>query len=161
MKAVAGLDIRPAVLEDAEAISRLIQGVAAAFLLDPSGQGAERFMSSLSAEAIRRFVSAPNFLYFKACIGEELAGVVAVRDNNHLYHLFVASHFQGRGLARGLWKFAREQARSAGNPGFFTVNATPVAVPVYEKFGFSIQGSRVETMGIAYVPMRLECSGQR
>ena len=29
-------------------------------------------------------------------------GVVAIRDNNHLYHLFVAEEFQRRGIARDL-----------------------------------------------------------
>lgn len=41
------------------------------------------------------------------------------------------------------------------NPGYFTVNSTPYAQPVYERFGFVATGPRVETKGIAFVPMHL------
>jgi GNAT superfamily N-acetyltransferase len=150
------LHIERAVAADAEAISRLIRGLASSFTLDPSGQGADGFMNSISGYALRCNITAPNFVYFKGCAGGTLAGVVAVRDHGHLYHLFVAQDFQGRGWARRLWDFARQQAEVSGNPDFFTVNSTPVAVPVYEKFGFRAVGPRVETMGIAYVPMRLD-----
>lgn len=150
------LHIEIAVPEDAAAISRLIHGLSHAFTLHPSGQGAEAFMRSLSAEAIQGCVSAPNFAYFKGLLDGELAGVVAVRDASHLYHLFVDEKFQGRGVGRALWLHARAVAAAAGHPGRFTVNATPVAVPVYERFGFRAMGPRVEMNGIAYVPMRLE-----
>jgi GNAT superfamily N-acetyltransferase len=152
------LSIEPARAADAEAISRLIHGLASAFTLNSSGEGAEGFMDSISADALRRHITAPNFAYFKGLLDGELAGVIAVRDHAHLYHLFVAQAFQGRGLARELWAFARRQAETEGNSGKFTVNSTPVAVPVYEKFGFRATGPRVETMGIAYVPMRLDGS---
>jgi ribosomal protein S18 acetylase RimI-like enzyme len=66
----------------------------------------------------------------------ELAGVVAVRDNSHLYHLFVSERFQGQGLARRLWEVAKTASLSAGNPGLFTVNSSRYAVGMYENFGF-------------------------
>jgi GNAT superfamily N-acetyltransferase len=97
--------------------------------------------------------------YYKATQGENLAGVVALRDNAHLYHLFVAPAFQGQGLSRMLWEHARGDALSRGNTGAFTVNATPYAVPVYERFGFQATGPRVETKGIAFVPMHHLHSG--
>jgi GNAT superfamily N-acetyltransferase len=150
------LHIERAAPQDAEAISRLIHGLARAFTLDPAGQGAEAFMRSIRAEAIRGFISAPNFAYFKGLLEGELAGVVAVRDHSHLFHLFVDAKFQGCGIARALWAHARTGAETAGNPGRFTVNSTPVAVPVYERFGFQATGPRVEMNGIAYVPMRLQ-----
>jgi GNAT superfamily N-acetyltransferase len=113
-------------------------------------------MLGIGAEALRGLISAPNFAYFKGLLDGELAGVVAVRDHSHLYHLFVDAKFQGRGVARALWLHARAGAEAAGNPGDFTVNSTPVAVPVYEQLGFRAVGPRVEMKGIAYVPMRLQ-----
>jgi hypothetical protein len=44
---------------------------------------------------------------------------------------------------------------AAGNHRGFTVNSTPYAMPVYERFGFKATGPRVETRGIAFVPMEL------
>jgi GNAT superfamily N-acetyltransferase len=80
---------------------------------------------------------------------------VAVRDTTHLYHLFVRQEFQGRGLSRELWQHAKEAAIAAGNRCGFTVNSSPYAVPVYERFGFKATGPRIETHGIAFVPMEL------
>lgn len=56
-------------------------------------------------------------------------GVVGVRDNSHLYHLFVAKPFQGCGLGRRLWEHAKAQYLAAGNPGVFTVNRARTSDP--------------------------------
>jgi GNAT superfamily N-acetyltransferase len=150
------MPIQRATAADAQAISRLVSSLAPAFTLDPAGQGAEGFLHGISPEAICGYVEAANFAYFTGRLNDELAGVVALRDNSHLYHLFVARKFQGQGLARQLWVHARAHAQLTGYVREFTVNSTPIAVPVYEKFGFRATGARVETKGIAYVPMRLE-----
>lgn len=149
------MKIRRATSEDALDVSALIKSVAHYFTLHPQGLGAEAFLKTIEPNAISDFIAAPNFCYYVGFIENHLAGVVAVRDASHLYHLFVAQRFQGQGLSRELWLFAKESAISAGNHNRFTVNSTPFAVPVYERFGFSATGPRVETHGIAFVPMEL------
>jgi GNAT superfamily N-acetyltransferase len=141
---------------DAEDISQLISGLSRFFTVHPEGLGAEAFLQTISAASIRQLIEAPNMAYFKAVRGGRLAGVVAMRDQSHLYHLFVAPAFQGAGLARLLWAHASSHARSNGNAGAFTVNSTPHAVPVYERFGFTATGPRIEKNGIAFVPMRCD-----
>jgi GNAT superfamily N-acetyltransferase len=84
-----------------------------------------------------------------------LAGAIAVRDNRHVYHLFVAESFQKRGLARQLWTIARDASLAAGNPGEFTVNSSRFAVSVYRRFGFAESGPPDERNGVVSVPMRL------
>ncbi len=155
-KPLGGMQIRRAGTEDAEAISQLIRGLARYFTLDPQGHGAEAFLKSIEPSAIKGYISASNFSYFIGHVESQLAGVVAVRDNTHLYHLFVGQEFQGQGLSSQLWQHAKTSAAAAGNRVAFTVNSTPYAVPVYERFGFKASGPRVETNGIAYVPMRLD-----
>lgn len=145
--------ISKATVEDAPAISRLIGSVARFFTLQPDGVGAEGFLKTISQGALSGCVADPRFAYFKAVENGTVAGVVAVRDASHLYHLFVDESFQRRGLSRQLWNHARAAVQDA-NPGYFTVNSTPYAQPVYERFGFVATGPRVETQGIAYVPMR-------
>ena len=140
---------------DAEAISALIRGVSRFFTLRPDGAGAEAFMETISPEAIRGYLSSPEYVYRVAEDDGALAGVVAIRDNRHLYHLFVAPDGHRRGLARRLWTEAMDTALRAGNPGEFTVNSSPYAVPVYERFGFVAMGPRTEANGIAFIPMRL------
>ena len=150
------VDIRAATVDDAPEISALITGVAHYFTLHPRGEGAEKFLESIQPPAIEELIEAENHLYAVALVGDELAGVVSIRDNSHLLHLFVAPKFQRRGIARRLWEFARDSAIRAGNTEGFTVFSTPYAVPVYERFGFEATGPRVEKHGIAFVPMKWE-----
>ncbi|HEX9880383.1 MAG TPA: GNAT family N-acetyltransferase [Candidatus Binatia bacterium] len=152
------LVIRKALPSDAAQISALISGLAHYFTLEPGGKGAGQFLASVSVGAIARYISSPAFNYLAAFVGDRLAGVVAVREGRHLFHLFVAPEFHRRGIARTLWRRARADALSERSPGVFTVNSTPFAVPVYERFGFRATGSRTEANGIAFVPMELELS---
>jgi hypothetical protein len=59
---LAIMEIRRATPEDAEAISALIKSVAHYFTLHPQGLGAEAFLQSIEPEAIRGYITAPNFL---------------------------------------------------------------------------------------------------
>jgi len=149
------MNIRPAKPTDALAISLLIRSVAHYFTLHPEGMGAEDFLQTISPEAILEYLNAPHFLYLAGFIDAELVGVVAIRNQQHLFHLFVAPQHQRHGLAKALWNEAMAESVQRGNAGVFTVNATPFAVPVYESFGFAVAGPRVETHGIAFVPMIL------
>lgn len=153
--------IRPATPADAGAISALIHGVSAYFTLHPDGEGADEFFATITPEAIAGYLASPAYAYRVAEDDGALAGVVAIRDNTHLYHLFVAAAHHGRGLARELWTEAMQAALEAGNPGEFTVNSSVYAQPVYERFGFRPTGPRVEEKGIAFIPMKLVLAGAR
>lgn len=141
-------------IADAEEISALIVGLSDPFYLSPSRDGAEPFLASVGAEAQRNHLAAGNFAYRVARSGGRIVGVVALRDNAHLFHLFVADEFQGKGLARRLWELVESEALQAGNPGEFTVNSSLNAVPVYEKFGFACEGGVQRVHGVAFQPMR-------
>lgn len=146
--------IQRATASDAPAISQLIGGLSRYFTLDPQGAGAEDFLQTINPTSIQTLIEAPGMAYYKATQGEQLVGVVALRDNAHLYHLFVVPTVQGQGLGRRMWEHVLGEARLRGNAGQFTVNSTPHAVPVYERFGFKATGPRVEMRGIAFVPMQ-------
>ena len=133
------LSIQPATVHDAPQISALISGVARYFTLHPQGLGPEAFLVSMTADAIAGYIRDEGFHYLVARDPEGgLAGAAALRHDNHLFHLFVSPAWQ------------RQQGRG-GRP--FSVNATPYAVPFYERMGFKVSGDRVETRGIAFIPM--------
>ena len=88
-------------------------------------------------------------------ISGELVGVAGIRDAAHLYHLFVAESFQGRGIAAQLWEIASREALADGNPGRFTVNSSPYARALYERLGFVATGEPQVKDGIAFLPMEL------
>lgn len=139
---------------DAQAISALILALSDPFFDSPERTGAEPFLASIGVQAVRGYLCADNFRYHVARTPSAIAGFIAVRDNTHLFHLFVSPAFQGQGLARRLWDRARSAAEQAGNPGVFTVNASLNAVPVYQAFGFACQGAVQSKHGISFQPMR-------
>lgn len=148
------MHLRPAQIDDAAAISSLIQLLSREFVLNPDGAGAELFWESVSEKTESAYIASERFSYILAVQGNELAGFIAMRDISHLFHLFVSPKFQGQGLARRLWSEAKSRAIASGFPGGFTVNSSISAVPVYERFGFARNGDVVQAHGISFLPMR-------
>ena len=143
------LTLRSATPGDADAVSALALSLARYFLADPDRpEDAAAFLERLAPAGIAEMLADARYRYHVALADGVLAGVVGVRDESHLYHLFVAEPFHGRGVAARLWNVA-----SRGNPGRFTVNSSRFAVPVYERFGFVAAGPEQVENGIAFRPM--------
>ena len=155
MAVSAKIKLRAARSEDAAAISALIGRFTQDVTVNSDGSGAEEYLAAVSEVAEARYLADPRYAFIVACEGADIAGVVAVRDHTHLFHLFVAPEYQRRGIASRLWQQARAAALAAGNDGSFTVNSTLSALPVYEHFGFVRTGPVTEAHGIRFVPMRL------
>ncbi len=146
---------RAATVSDASAISELILAFRHEYLLDPTGRGAEEFLTSVSAEAERGYISSSRYYYLLGEAEGVLAGVIALRDGTHVFRLFVARNRQRQGLARELWRRARQTLGPVDQAMSFTVNSSLMAVPVYRRLGFEQTSPQVEMHGIAVVPMRL------
>lgn len=136
-------------------MSDIVMSHRASMTVHPDGAGAERFLQSVSEEAIRGYVADARYRYLVAEHEGGIAGFIAMRDGTHLYHLFVAAAHQDQGIARRLWEKARTEALGAGASGEFTVNSSLAAVTVYRRFGFREAGPCRREAGIAFVPMRL------
>jgi GNAT superfamily N-acetyltransferase len=148
--------IRPIEDHDIPAVAALFQSAAREFIAHESPpDGAERFLSEYDETGFRGHV-ARGYAYQVATIGEEVAGFVAVRELTHLYHLFVDKRWHRQRLATRLWHAGRDAALAAGSPGFFTVNASRLAVPVYAAWGFVPTAPLQFVNGLYFVPMRLE-----
>jgi GNAT superfamily N-acetyltransferase len=140
---------------DAEKISELIYSLMHLFFSESDGKGAENFLQMSTPAGLAAFMVQPNINYL---LGEEdgvFCGVVAVRNNSHLQHLYVVPSFQGRGVGKYLWETARDQAAAAGNNGEFTVNASLNAVPFYKRMGFVATGDVLLAGGLRFQPMKL------
>lgn len=155
------ITIRKARPEDAANISELIHRVVHYFKSGTASEVAPWFLDSVTPSAMAGYINDPGFNYLAAYAGPVLAGVVAVRDTVHVYHLFVAPEFHRQGIAAKLWQRAKNDAIAAGNQTGFSVRSSEYAVPVYERFGFRVVGERAEKDGIAYVPMELKLQGNQ
>jgi ribosomal protein S18 acetylase RimI-like enzyme len=146
--------IRRATEQDAAAISRMVVPLVERFIartLEPSA--ALRLLNSMTAEAMAGYLTGP-YRYHVAEDREGLLGVVGMRDDRHLYHLFVSERAQGRGLGSCLWQVARQACIEAGGDGDFTVNASRNAVGFYRKQGFEVEKTVVRD-GVVSVAMVL------
>ena len=152
------LQFRIAHITDAKNISELIIFLSPPFFVAADGRGAEHFLEGVSLEAETKYLNDPRYHFIVAHDAEKLVGFIAMRDVTHLFHLFVAPSYQGRGLGRQLWQQAHHYAithPTCNNAEpIFTVNSSLQAAPVYQRFGFIESGAVVQTHGISFVPMQ-------
>lgn len=144
--------IRVAASADHPAISALLLPLVEKFIVpDCSAEGTALLLGSMQPQAILSYLHG-DYRYWLAEDAEGLAGVIAVKGHNHLYHLFVAERAQGQGLARTLWTHLLAECQEQDE---FTVNASLHALPMYQHWGFVAEQGPRERMGIVDVPMRL------
>jgi GNAT superfamily N-acetyltransferase len=144
------LYIRTPEVNDALEISTFVCQVAN----DCLGADANVIVKTISPATVKSNLQNPNYAYVLGYVGQELAGVAAIREKKHVYHLFVAPKHHNQGIAKSLWHFLKAEAVAKG-ASHFTVNSSLYAVPVYQKFGFSPISEPQFKNGIRYVPMQL------
>ncbi|MDX2428190.1 MAG: GNAT family N-acetyltransferase [Xanthomonadales bacterium] len=155
-----GLRIRAAVPEDSESISKLLCGLVEKFIAkELSLQGRDFLLSTMTVDAISLNIQS-GYRYHVAEVKGLLTGVIAVRGNAHLYHLFVAEQFHRKGIAKKLWQLAMNECLRDGNTGEFTVNSSAYALGVYKKLGFVVQSGPREKYGVVFYPMKLIVQSQ-
>lgn len=146
--------IRPCEDPDLAAMARLFRASALEYIVHESPrEGACTFLRENDEAGLRAYVRSGH-VYHVAVEGEELAGFIAIRNNDHLFHLFVDRRWHRQGLARRLWDVARGAALARGGSGSFTVNASSYAVPVYQAFGFERSAPLQCVKGLKVNPMR-------
>lgn len=146
------VSIRRATVADAKAIHDLITSLEHTFSV-PVADESERepYRTSISTSSIAERIRGDDFVYHVAESDGTLVGTVAIREQTHLFHLFVAASMQGGGLGARLWHHARSESP---HDGPFTVNASHNAIGFYKRQGFVPDGAPVREKGIAYLPMR-------
>lgn len=148
--------IRPLLDTDIAAAARLLATLTDDFIapeISPASAGAFKLLHNEAG--IRGFVAA-GIVYHVAEIDGSLAGFIALRENQHIFHMFVDQRHHRKGIATALWQVARAAAIQAGNAGLFTVNASNYALPVYQSMGFERTAGMQFKDGIYYNPMQLD-----
>ena len=151
---LAAVTVRRAELGDAERMTAFVLDVAEkSFMREFSAEGQANFRVQHSVERMMERLHG-GYRYRLAEQDGELVGLIGIRGNTHLYHLFVAPVVQGRGLGRRLWEAEKAESLRMGARSF-TVNASLNAIGVYERFGFVVAGPMQDLGGLRFVPMRL------
>lgn len=148
------IKIRKAEISDAKSISELILPLTEKHVCPTCAPSVhDILLNSMSEENIKTYLST-NYDYIVAVTtSNKVVGVAGVRDNSHLYHLFVDDDFQGNGLSRKLWETMKEAANKKGNNGNFTVNSAVNSEGVYLRFGFKRTEGIRNRQGMVDIPM--------
>jgi GNAT superfamily N-acetyltransferase len=151
-----GLRIRLAHEADALAIGVLVRrGTRQDVLRDQSARAGADLLAGMTARAERERIR-DGKRYHVAELGGRIVGVVATRDDKHVFRLFVMKRLQRRGIAGALLRRAIADCRRRAGTRTFTLNASACAVPAYLRFGFRITGRAAPAGpgGIVATPMR-------
>lgn len=152
---MSGVRIRAALPVDSEEISELISGLSKKFITGEfSSSGKDFLLGTMTSQSIEKNMQS-GYQYHVAETGNRLIGVVAVKDNKHLYHLFVAESYQRQGIAKKLWKVAMEISVNKGNTSEFTVNSSAYARRVYKRLGFVEHAGLQVKNDVVFYPMKL------
>jgi GNAT superfamily N-acetyltransferase len=158
----AALRIRLARPGDARAIGLLSRRVLRRWVVPEQPPAvAQALLAGLGTRALREKILDGQRFHL-AYLDNVLVGVAAMRDDNHLLHFYVSTRYQGRGIARRLWRHAQQDAVRRAGTRRFTLNATRRAVPVYLRLGFRAQGlERPSPSGVMATPMTLRLPVRR
>ena len=112
---------------------------------DYTEEGVEEFHKSMQDE---EYLS--QLCMYGAFASERLIGVIATRsEGTHIALFFVDSDFQGKGVGRSLFQTVLDH----GGSNHMTVNASPYAVPIYQKLGFIETDTEKVVSGLRFTPM--------
>lgn len=146
--------------DEAEAVSALVLASFEEFIAPQyDEQGVTEFRRYAGPDAIRERILKNHFVMV-AEAGDALAGMIEIRDSNHVGLLFVAKASQRLGVARALLDYALGEARQT-RPDLarVTVNSSGHGVAAYEKLGFRQTGPERSVNGIVFVPMAMRLDG--
>jgi len=85
--------------------------------------------------------------------GNQILGVIAIKNISHISLMFVDKAHHRQGIARQLFQTLLEELRTQ-NVTQLTVNSSPYAVKAYEHLGFVQTQEQQEKDGILFIPMR-------
>jgi predicted GNAT family N-acyltransferase len=85
-----------------------------------------------------------------------IIGVIVTREVSHITLMFVDKQHHNRGIARQLFNTVLEHVQRNKDIKQMTVNSSPYAVEVYERFGFIKTSEPQENNGIICIPMTKE-----
>ena len=120
---------------------------------DYTAEGQATFLEYANPMALTER-SRTNCVTHLAHLGPDLAGVIEIRNGEHLSQLFVDPGYHGRGIARALLDHILPILQKA-RPDLerLTVNSSPYAVPIYERLGFLTTAPETNVDGLRFTPM--------
>lgn len=145
------MSIRIATIDDVSSICRLVTSLSHFYLHEDTVELPYWFAKTLREEAFKQRIENSDYLNAVYTVDHKVVAYISLQGAQHLYHLFVAEQYQGRGISRLLWQYLIDITAS----DYYTLRSSLYAVPVYKRFGFVESGDVGEKEGIGFQPMEL------
>ena len=151
------MNIRKATINDTEGIRSLIfRAVEPESNPDFDEEGVQSFKNSIELTAIRERILNAEYLTICFIKEDSILGTITIHKNAKLSQLFVDPEARNMNISKKLWLAAKEICSNNGNDGKYWVKSSTMAIPVYESFGFRLDGTRKKENGTFYYPMLLK-----
>lgn len=117
-------------------------------------RGTESFLSFVWGKNVKSMLADGSFIVWGCYIGDDLVGMLALRNACHISLAFVRGDFHRQGIGRMLYAEAKNYALAKGAKKI-TVNASDYGIPFYRAIGFRETDMQQEADGIIYTPMEV------
>lgn len=139
--------MRLASIDDAPAVSRLVRRVMRRWVIPEQPAIAVVVLEESASTTVIRQKIGSDQRFHLAFVDGALVGVAAVRNDSHIFQLFVGTRHQGQGIARKLWERVRRDCMRRAGTRVFTLNAAPGAISIYLHMGFVIDHDPARVQG--------------
>lgn len=155
------MQIKPAQPQDAKTLSEIVFHAAQELRgVDLDEAGWQLMMASTAADKMEAIINSSDYLVFCCWESDSIAGFISFKLPDHLMQLFVLPSARRKGIAQLLWDHAKTFIMNQAAATKIWVRSSSVAVPVYERFGFIVQGESKFLNGIRFYPMTNNITGE-
>jgi len=125
---------------------------------DYSQQGIDTFYKFIEQNSISNKLQNNQLKIWAAFKDNEIVGVIATRDINHISLFFVDTEHHKQGIGKMLFIAAMSDI-TINKLSYITVNSSPYAVPIYHHLGFKDTDIAQIADGVKFTPMEYDLSG--
>jgi len=115
-------------------------------------EGVAEFYRFISPDSLGEALASGERQMWVALVDGSIAGIIALRSENHICLFFVDSAFHGQGVGRALYEAVLVHLHAIGRE-FVTVYSSRYAVPVYERLGFAKVTEETVVRGMHSTPL--------
>jgi len=117
-----------------------------------SEEGIAEFGKFVNYQSIKERISSGELVIYGCRVNGKIAGLLALKNFNHISLLFVKKEYHRQGIAKSLFKYVKGICKEH-NEFKVTVNSSPYAVEVYRRLGFTETDKEKTVNGIRFTPM--------
>lgn len=148
------MNIRQARLEDSEKLHILIMdAVNDQRYADFDEEGWKNFCIPNAVPSIQNRLQNNEYLSLCYVEADEILGIITMHKLEKLDQLFIHPSARRRGIATQLWHTAKSICEADGRIPKYWLKSSPLAVPLYQSFGFQLTGDQTKANGISFFPM--------